>query len=220
MVTDAQQLLQQSLEQLPDESDLDYTKRLRKINYLSLAQEFAELKKIDADALPFDLHKDTRFFGEGSQSGDTSEADSAATTPMDAFKDFTPLPAVPSTGLVARFEMAANITPNAPRYAAPRDGEVMGPRGNHVPPEGDIEKGVADSQIPESVRKKPGSQGSHPGEDQGDFDVYNMETTLPQMDWAKLEQQLTLAAEEEKSKRKVSLNVIIKVIPNPASTRC
>ena len=38
-----------------EESEESYAKRMKKINYLSLAQEFAELKKMDANALPFGL---------------------------------------------------------------------------------------------------------------------------------------------------------------------
>ena len=40
---------------MEEESEESYAKRMKKINYLSLAQEFAELKKMDANALPFGL---------------------------------------------------------------------------------------------------------------------------------------------------------------------
>jgi hypothetical protein len=46
-----------SLQRAADESDEEYARRVRKTNYLSLAQEFAALKRINADALPFDLHQ-------------------------------------------------------------------------------------------------------------------------------------------------------------------
>ncbi|XP_074657986.1 uncharacterized protein LOC141910976 [Tubulanus polymorphus] len=64
-----------------DESDEEFAKRVKKINYLSLAQEFAELKKIDANALPFDLHKDSSARGcrrDGADDDDATSPDSAS----------------------------------------------------------------------------------------------------------------------------------------------
>lgn len=40
----------QNLVQCPGESEEDFNKRLRKVNYLSLAQEFAELQRKNSDA--------------------------------------------------------------------------------------------------------------------------------------------------------------------------
>ena len=45
------------LEREPEETDEAYIRRVRVTNYLSLAQEFAALKKVDSKALPFDLHR-------------------------------------------------------------------------------------------------------------------------------------------------------------------
>lgn len=46
-----------TLQQRPDEDEIDFLKRQRKVNFLSLAQEFAAVKKLNPDALPFDVHK-------------------------------------------------------------------------------------------------------------------------------------------------------------------
>lgn len=63
-----------SLQKNRDEDEADFRKRVRKINLLSLAQEFAALKKMNSDALPFDLHQDK--YKEASSVSDTaSEAD-------------------------------------------------------------------------------------------------------------------------------------------------
>ena len=62
------------LQKSQDEDEADFQKRVRKINLLSLAQEFAALKKMNSDALPFDLHQDK--YKEASSMSDTaSEAD-------------------------------------------------------------------------------------------------------------------------------------------------
>ena len=44
------------IERNSNESEEDYQKRVKKINFLSLAQEFAELKKQNSSALPLNLH--------------------------------------------------------------------------------------------------------------------------------------------------------------------
>jgi len=46
-----------TLQQRPDEDEIDFLKRQRKVNFLSLAQEFAAVKMLNPDALPFDVHK-------------------------------------------------------------------------------------------------------------------------------------------------------------------
>ncbi|XP_076454372.1 uncharacterized protein LOC143289262 isoform X2 [Babylonia areolata] len=66
-----------SLQRQPGESDDDYNRRLRKLNYLSLAQEFAQLKRVNADACPIDFHL--------SQSGYSSR--SASSLSLDKVSD-------------------------------------------------------------------------------------------------------------------------------------
>ena len=228
----------------PDETEEEFTKRLRKINYLSLAQEFAALKKIDADALPFDLHKGgaAHDLGRGVRndyspmSETSSETDltdsSPAVTPMDAGTQFAPQSApqpllAPPSGqpvsesadsgvsmskLAQRFERAIN-----PKDALTAT-TTMGPTIPTSDDENDeAEKDQPDGEshelVPPSVtrgndRKSPGGASDK----LEDFDVYNIESTLPQLDWSMLEEQLQRAAEEERQKQRVSTAILLCIL--------
>jgi len=61
-----------ALERRPDEDDVEFLQRQRKVNFLSLAQEFAAVKKVNPDALPFDLHKQWNDAGN-KEDGDSDE---------------------------------------------------------------------------------------------------------------------------------------------------
>jgi hypothetical protein len=64
------------LERGLDETDESYNRRVRVTNYLSLAQEFAALKKADSRALPFDLHRSSNLSkAECSSSSDEGDDD-------------------------------------------------------------------------------------------------------------------------------------------------
>ncbi|XP_013392216.1 uncharacterized protein LOC106160229 isoform X2 [Lingula anatina] len=74
--------LEEKPERSPEETQEEFEKRVRKENYLSLAQEFAALKKINSDALPFDLHKEVNK-REYSPMSEGSSVASAPVTPSD-----------------------------------------------------------------------------------------------------------------------------------------
>ncbi|XP_067668533.1 IQCJ-SCHIP1 readthrough transcript protein-like isoform X1 [Haliotis asinina] len=175
---------QKEIDRLPGETDSDYCKRARKINILSLAQEFAELKKINADALPFDLHKGREFVKESSPESDASSGigaeeyltESAMTSPADAKRDLT-------DGEGGK----SGLTVKSRKHRVKDSGSNHRVKGGR------------------SKRDSSPSVGSDM-EKSGDFDVYNMESTLPQMDWETLEQQLQLAAQEEKNRSQTRLN--------------
>lgn len=84
-------LVQRKIPRLPEETEAEYAKRLRKLNFLSLAQEFAELKKVDSEALPFGAHKAhlQSPLSESSMS-ETGSNPSSLTTPMETSKEFPP----------------------------------------------------------------------------------------------------------------------------------
>lgn len=46
-----------AMQRRPDEDEVEFLQRQRKINFLSLAQEFAAIKKVNPSALPFNLHQ-------------------------------------------------------------------------------------------------------------------------------------------------------------------
>ena len=238
--------VQQKITRGVDETEEEFTKRLRKINYLSLAQEFAELKKIDSTALPFDLHKSQRLDDVSPTSDLSSEtdsdkynADSTLTTPMETQREFgedvdkkmqemsigCETPPVLPPGEKVENKTAEMEALN--RIRIEKEGQLKSSKGEVDPsedmtnspnvfpsktthtlsrsmsegtstPSSGLEKGSQDSAIPESGKNK-----SESADDLHDFDVYNIETTLPQMDWAMLEHQLLMAAEEEKEKKKV-----------------
>ena len=236
----------QKIMRSPDETEEEFTKRLRKINYLSLAQEFAALKKIDADALPFDLRRApqdlTRIRGSpmSETSSETDPTDSSTTTPMEVIQEFAPL--VPNPIGVSRVSTSSKLTERFERAIKPKEAWSKLPSGDKpdnqssgdgvlasdpalqraagkVLSSGNINANVdePDSESkplmpgsgnsmlkPEPIDKKLPNMPSPGTEKLGDFDVYNIETTLPQLDWTALEAQLQRAAEEERQKHRVS----------------
>lgn len=46
-----------AVQRRPDEDEIEFLQRQRKMNFLSLAQEFAAIKMANPDALPFNLHR-------------------------------------------------------------------------------------------------------------------------------------------------------------------
>ena len=229
-------VVQQKIQREVDETDEEFQKRLKKINFLSLAQEFAELKKVDADALPFDLHKSVHedfspmsdVSMSETESSDRALTDSAAATPMDAGKEFPqeevfPLQSRPTSVYYPP------ARPNSIRRASDSNDNIMDEVSQRMattnldglPPTAstgavcnnkdqvdsnsgkfrtDLDLGGIKDAPKSPCRKMDSSVISV----EGDFDVYNIETTLPQMDWALLEQQLKKAAEEEELQKKVS----------------
>lgn len=67
-----------TLQQRPGEDEVDFLKRQRKVNFLSLAQEFAAVKKLNPDALPFDVHKQRNDAGSKEDKSEDSNEISLA----------------------------------------------------------------------------------------------------------------------------------------------
>ncbi len=279
----------QKITQGPDETDEEFAKRLRKINYLSLAQEFAALKKVDADALPFGLQKGSHdLYDVTSPMSETSSetgserylTDSADVTPMESLKEFVPKSSsgedsgkgesgeselelhTPKeawkdplnskqtrTAINATNQSIANNKPQQITKASTIcTDRIDNQRQNKTLSYGDQSKGQSpkrqtvshlsdnrsvnertstgakysgsgssktlshddvDSESsvisPASTRIGADRKKSFPDDKLGDFDVFNIETTLPQVDWETLEKQLKKAAEEEQMKAQVGL---------------
>ena len=285
----------QKISQRPDETDEEFSRRLRKINYLSLAQEFAALKKVDADALPFGLQKGAHKLQDvvspmsetSSETGsDRYMTDSAEVTPMESVKDFVPkstIEPVQGSGTqnstrkevwkdtsspnatsnyqkrtsatvstssqsanntssttvdnqklnkalssspehrgqspkrhagVSKQNQAAQSSPQKKtQHASKRNNDfnqrssktasgkitdMISSQSDDVDGESSVISGGKQTDTSHERKK------SAADEKLGDFDVYNIETTLPQVDWETLEKQLKKAAEEEQQKAMVS----------------
>ncbi len=281
----------QRITQRADETEEEFARRLRKVNYLSLAQEFAALKKVDADALPFGLQKGAHKLqdiaspmSETSSEGTGSDrylTDSADVTPMESVKDFVPRTSseggvgsqMPDVTLSAMRQDPSNTTANQTSISTTNsittsqntangakattkttacsvssssklDNEKRNKTLSSPDHRGQSPKrhaGLAIKQKQDSVAKhtdistatatkrvdkigvdtvdgegaavqsgvkaegRKGGGGGGSEERLGDFDVYNIETTLPQVDWETLEKQLRKAAEEEQQKAMVSM---------------
>ena len=250
-------VVQQRIVRQPDETDEEFAKRLRKINYLSLAQEFAELKKTDSEALPFDLHKANPYNVASPGSDISTDIDSAcqseAATPCENSKPFPATMATESVatacstaGLATRLDSLKVSSRSEPAVASSsklnshseqshtKQDEHNSNNSNSQITSDDISdnksipenntlhskhdknntklrsapktdrRGKTQSTIvtrPSGKKSASPHRKSVPAADKlDDFDVYNIETALPQMDWAALEKQLKKAAEEEKAK--------------------
>lgn len=204
------------IERNPRETDEEFSKRVRKLNFLSLAQEFAELKKIDANALPFDLHKGRRFVCSSESPDDSLDGQSSASCTMETgelAKGDNPPSGIAT--LPKNFKLVQGMS----KLSTSGDGSL--PKNHQLQQSSSSSfaspaKNAAAAMVKDD-RKLPANMGRNsPAKERGvrkasmgsserleDFDVYNIETTLPQMDWETLEQQLQLAAAEEEKKKEV-----------------
>ena len=164
-----------NIQRNPEETDEEFRKRVRKINLLSIAQEFADLKKVNAKALPLGLHK--CHSGSQSSSEASSKQSSAMSTPCD--------PPISNGNMNYGFSNNNNDV-NCNVFS----GQSSTPRNMR----NDNDKSPAKSR----VHTTDGT------ETEGDFDVYNMETAVPNIDWDSLEQQLQQATQDQKLRQQVS----------------
>ncbi|KAL5004856.1 hypothetical protein ScPMuIL_018312 [Solemya velum] len=200
-----------SLEKKTGETDEDFDRRQKKLNFLSLAQEFAELKKLNAAALPFDLHNLQIV---------SPESDSVSLTEIQP--NCLPLEE-PRMDLGRQNEFLnnnsendinRNIVKTDKSYHDERDCRERSDSGNisnlYISTTNSKNNVVSNISTESECNKDSGQlmekssdKGSNmsKSESSGDFDVYNIETALPPMDWETLEKQLELAAEEEEKRQ-------------------
>ena len=142
-----------------DETEDEFNRRLRKVNLLSLAHEFAALK---ADGPKIQQHQDHSPMSEVSTDSE-SEDDIMTSSSLPNKKE---LPLKQKEAWSEKSKIA-----DPPKSSTPK------------PPEND------------KAAKTPSSE-------QQDFDVYNIESTMPEvMDWTYMEQQLKKAAEEQQMRQ-------------------
>lgn len=186
-----------TLKQQPDETDEEFKKRVKKVNFLSLAQEFAELKKIDADVLPFDLHK-TNLCDYSPMSEESSLAESALTTPVE-----------PGQELLCSYEYVKDENSNEldsvdccdPETIISDDKEIrssLKPKDLTMTDSSKVSPRRGKPNLPLWENKpKYNSANNELNDDEQECEIYDMENTLPKMDWETLELQLAMAAEEK-----------------------
>ncbi|XP_033760771.1 myb-like protein P isoform X2 [Pecten maximus] len=193
----------------PFESDEELSRRIRKLNFLSIAQEFAELKKVNCNILPFDLHKGQQV--PESSCSDTSSApnsqlSSEMNTPSDPSDSFEQLnngvnsliskdlnsninngnvDDRDSRSVSTIISQSSNSNDNLPKNSSTREASSIGrvAKRSRDQKEENSNKGDNSNVIDRG-------DNSNNEESEGDFDVYNIETALPQMNWEILGQQL------------------------------
>ena len=177
----------------PDETDEAYIRRVRVTNYLSLAQEFAALKKADARALPFGLSPPPPPTSDSSDEDPTSEGEDSTSVPSE-----NPPP------------------PSSDRPVVP---DVV-PKRNSRSTTSDVDRRLpTEHSAPSPKRPQPSAPvaGGRPGAGgrgrdrpdsstaatttADDFDVYTIETALPHVEWERLERQLRQSADDERKRR-------------------
>lgn len=173
------------LERKERETEEDFNRRVRKTNLLSIAQEFAELKKVNADALPFDLHKAQSSLAESSSSECSSATSSRNPSEMNTPSEVRSNPFQNLTS--GTEQQSRDLNSNSIKEM------LMNERKNKPSPKSSPKKSAMNGQIKQHSEDQEAE----------DFDVYNIETALPQMDWDTLEQQLQQATEFEKRKKEV-----------------
>ncbi|XP_052104496.1 IQCJ-SCHIP1 readthrough transcript protein-like [Mytilus californianus] len=176
------------LERRVRETEEDFSRRVRKTNLLSIAQEFAELKKVNADALPFDLHKSQNLVEETSSSECSSATSSKNPSEMNTPSEVrsNPFQDVSATSETKTKDLNSNSIKEM----------LMNERKNKSSPNQSPKRSAVNGQLKQT----------NDIDGQDDFDVYNIETAIPQMDWDTLEQQLQQAAEFERRKKESQKN--------------
>ncbi|XP_050395068.1 uncharacterized protein LOC126812891 isoform X1 [Patella vulgata] len=140
------------MQRLPGETDENFSKRIKKINYLNLAQEFAELKKKNADASPYEIHMKTTASQQNSTVGKKDAVDGNLVDLKPPIININEDTCSSNMGLKKKLEK---------------------------------DKFETENKMSES----------------GDFEVYNIETALPPIDWETIEQQIQLAANAATEKK-------------------
>lgn len=261
-----------------EEDEEEFNKRVRKTNYLSLAQEFAELKKVNANALPFGLHKDeyqsASPLSEGESGSDLDSADQCRAN-SSGFKlsngDCSTIDSCQThdEGLIAEKTEAktsnsetVDLTDEKLQEDVEIDEKELRDPGYDPASNSNLQRGLLTCETHSNkVEKKSKGAGDNPhgkknqvsdvdslmaaghesdsssftdspvrvkvtrkkmdeslGESLGEFDIYTLETALPQMDWQHLEEQLQKAAEEEQQKWvKINLKISLRTMFYPAS---
>ena len=229
-----------SLEKKENETEEEFGRRVRKVNLLSLAQEFAELKKLDAQACPIDHARNSKRSGSLVRAGSDSprgvsldrSAGYSRRTQSRSPGRFAGHPGRRGGNLSVVGTRAVSKSPGRPGDMNEKTSDL--PRNHEKFLEGSsssasTSQDPSDLPVNEARRRgssadlpanmRPGRQpqklgnGSGSGaagssceggdkdeERDGDFDVYNIESAVPDdMSWDMVEKQI-----QERMRREVS----------------
>ena len=241
---------QTELEKLPDESDHDFERRVRKHSLLKDAHRFVELKKLDSNILPFDLHKYSDFNDRNnSNSGGIAkeserftniethgqEMAEILTHSNETFSSVVNNKCIMDNSAKAFYDNSDKL--NVEIEAADKNDSRTNESKSHMGTRS-LEKLDMSKEISESIKDELGkdkgdaskdgtksldlmvdsgiqieadcdntsdSKSSRTEDDEaiGPFEVYNIETALPNINWETLEESLKKASEEEKLRQEV-----------------
>ncbi|KAL8574365.1 hypothetical protein ACOMHN_053578 [Nucella lapillus] len=186
------------------EPEEDYNRRVRKLNLLSLAQEFAQLKRLNADACPIDFHLSQSGHSISGSLASLDKRDDSLSE-ADQSLDMTDS----GTEQLDRGRPPRGACPN-PAAVVIRD--ISARRSLRNRREGSVKRNSHGGTPTKELRSSPGGGGvgeqrplSQPVEVVGgDFEVFTMDSSMPTMNWELLERQLQLAAEEERNRQELS----------------
>ena len=212
---------QTELQKLPDETDHDFNKRVRKHSLLQDAHRFVELKKLDSNILPFDLHKYSDFVDRNNSSSERIDKESGGFANEAAYGQEM---AEILTHANEKFSSVVNDNNNCDSHGHNMDtkspeieksvpikdklskDKVEGSKGEGNSVDLMVDSGI---QIEAECDTANDSRSSRTADDEsiGPFEVYNIETALPNINWETLEESLKQASEEEKQRQEVGVEM-------------
>ena len=205
----------------PGECDEDFERRAKKVNYLSLAQEFAALKRVDPSALPFDMHKDndarscsdysisdkdsvgqlslqSTSFATGSSSDDcvlnnhrqhSLSVDSGLVEPPAEYRDSADA-AVFTSDCRNEQKRETSCSVTDAKLSPARTNRDSNTLRGKLSSENLIKTDVKNNVLSSPKKAGASSKSSENANDIDAFDVYSIETALPQLDWKRLEEAI------------------------------
>ncbi|KAK3786386.1 hypothetical protein RRG08_023007 [Elysia crispata] len=219
------------LEKKEDESEEEFGRRVRKVNLLSLAQEFAELKKLDAQACPIDHARNSKRSGSLARAGSDSPrgvsleragagcgrrtqsrspgrfagqqgrrgANLRAAGAGGTYRAESKSPGRPgdmSDATAAAASKTGNLPRNHEKILEGCASSSTSELDETDLPVNEARRRGSSADLPANMRpgrqqqQKAGGGAGEEAEADGDFDVYNMESAVPDMSWEMVERHI------------------------------
>ena len=219
------------LEKKEDESEEEFGRRVRKVNLLSLAQEFAELKKLDAQACPIDHARNSKRSGSLARAGSDSPrgvsleragagcgrrtqsrspgrfagqqgrrgANLRAAGAGGTYRAESKSPGRPgdmSDATAAAASKTENLPRNHEKILEGCASSSTSELDETDLPVNEARRRGSSADLPANMRpgrqqqQKAGGGAGEEAEADGDFDVYNMESAVPDMSWEMVERHI------------------------------